>query len=273
MKKLTLLFCFILIFKSNFLIPQNIDVPQANVCRNGLFFNVPAITPVADTIRIPQISGCTIIDVNVKIDSFYHTWDADMEFRLIHNSENCLIINHVGGSGDNFIHTFLDDSASVPISSGIAPFTGSFIPSAPLSIFNGTATTGNWLLRMYDPAGADLGYLKAWCLQVTYQCPTGGIQTAGLPNAYKLEQNYPNPFNPLTSISFELPQAANIKLTVFDINGKTVKVIVNEFRNQGTYSETFDASNNPSGVYFYKLEAVGSSGKMFSDSKKMVLIK
>ena len=91
-----LLFAISILFKNNFVYSQSSDFPQSNVCRNGLFINVPNQFAVYDTMRIPQISGCTIVDVNIKIDSFYHTWDDDMEFRLIHNSENCLIINHVG---------------------------------------------------------------------------------------------------------------------------------------------------------------------------------
>jgi hypothetical protein len=83
-----------------------------------------------------------------------------------------------------------------------------------------------------------------------------------------LNENYPNPFNPSTKISFVLPQANNVKLTVYDALGREVAVLVNEFRQAGQWSAEFNASALSSGIYFYRLEA-GS----FTETKKMLLIK
>ena len=85
---------------------------------------------------------------------------------------------------------------------------------------------------------------------------------------YTLEQNYPNPFNPSTEIKYSIPSAAQVKIKVFDILGREVSILVNEYKEPGAYSITFDASNFSSGVYFYKLEA-GS----FSLVKKMMLLR
>lgn len=87
-------------------------------------------------------------------------------------------------------------------------------------------------------------------------------------NSFELHQNYPNPFNPTTTISFSLPQSANVSLQVFDVTGRRVATLVDENRPQGTYNEVFDASSLSSGLYFYRLTA-GS----FSSVEKMVLIK
>jgi photosystem II stability/assembly factor-like uncharacterized protein len=87
-------------------------------------------------------------------------------------------------------------------------------------------------------------------------------------SGYTLSQNYPNPFNPSTKISFVLPQANNVKLTVYDALGREVAVLVNEFRQAGQWSAEFNASALSSGIYFYRLEA-GS----FTETKKMLLIK
>jgi len=87
-------------------------------------------------------------------------------------------------------------------------------------------------------------------------------------NQYRLNQNYPNPFNPSTEISFSLAKSEKVKLTVYNLLGKEVAVLVNGMRNAGPQSVTFNAPNFASGVYFYKLEA-GSTVL----SKKMMLLK
>ena len=96
---------------------------------------------------------------------------------------------------------------------------------------------------------------------------------------FELHQNYPNPFNPVTKIKFDIasvgtvhlpvPQAGRtVRLTVYDILGKEIAELVNDELNPGTYEVNWDASNYPSGVYYYKLTAGD-----FTDTKKMVLIK
>lgn len=98
--------------------------------------------------------------------------------------------------------------------------------------------------------------------------PLTGINTNYMPVQFNLKQNYPNPFNPQTRISFEIPKGSNIKLTITDILGKEVFVLLNEFRQAGAHEVVFDGSTVASGVYFYKIETGD-----FTDSKKMVLIK
>lgn len=88
------------------------------------------------------------------------------------------------------------------------------------------------------------------------------------PNKIFLSQNYPNPFNPATNIKFDIPRRSNVKISIYDILGKEISVLVDEELNQGTFEVNWDASNFPSGVYFYKIE-IGE----FSESKKMILIK
>jgi hypothetical protein len=89
-----------------------------------------------------------------------------------------------------------------------------------------------------------------------------------IPSKYSLSQNYPNPFNPVTMISFSIPVSGNVKLVIYDMLGKEIAVLSNEFRSAGNYDVDFNASGLSSGAYFYKLES-GS----FSEIKKMVLIK
>ncbi|MBN8569345.1 MAG: T9SS type A sorting domain-containing protein [Ignavibacteria bacterium] len=90
----------------------------------------------------------------------------------------------------------------------------------------------------------------------------------GIPSKYSLSQNYPNPFNPASVIAYQIPANGFVSLKVFDISGREVSSLVNEVKDAGYYSVTFDAKNLSSGTYFYKL-----STDKFSAVKKMVVIK
>lgn len=89
-----------------------------------------------------------------------------------------------------------------------------------------------------------------------------------IPDAYSLNQNYPNPFNPSTMIKFGVPEAGNVKLSVYDLLGREVAVVVNNQLKAGNYEVNFNASQLSAGVYFYKL----ASGN-FVSTKKMILVK
>lgn len=103
--------------------------------------------------------------------------------------------------------------------------------------------------------------------------PIGITNNSELLNSYYLSQNYPNPFNPVTKIQFNLPVSGNVSLKIYDMLGKEVKTLVNNFTPAGTYNISFDGSNLSSGVYFYKLEVSGQEGNNFVMTKRMVLIK
>jgi Secretion system C-terminal sorting domain/Beta-propeller repeat len=90
----------------------------------------------------------------------------------------------------------------------------------------------------------------------------------GLPKEFALHNNFPNPFNPVTSISFDIPEQINVKISVYDVLGKEIKVLLDSRMEPGVHKVTFDASNYPSGIYFYRIE----TGK-FNLTKKMMLVK
>jgi len=105
---------------------------------------------------------------------------------------------------------------------------------------------------------------------VSYNFTLTGVveRESGIPKQFALQQNYPNPFNPSTEISYEVPKASFVKLSVFNMLGQKVADLVNGEQNPGKYQAPFNASNLSSGIYFYRLTA-GS----FVSIKKMVLIK
>jgi predicted acyl esterase len=85
---------------------------------------------------------------------------------------------------------------------------------------------------------------------------------------FSLKQNYPNPFNPVTLIEYSIAKAGTVQIRVYDILGKEIKVLVNEYAEAGTHRVEFNASSLSSGIYFYTINSGG-----FRDVKRMVLIK
>ena len=93
------------------------------------------------------------------------------------------------------------------------------------------------------------------------------------PDVYSLNQNYPNPFNPSTKITFSLAADALVSLKVFDILGQEIVTLINQNLIAGAHTHNFDAAGLNSGIYFYKLEVISTTGSNFSDIKKMTLLK
>jgi hypothetical protein len=142
---------------------------------------------------------------------------------------------------------------------------------------SGTAVTniiGNGYNVYYDASNSGNSYLR----ELTYSLVNGGYllpegttnvgEETTLPTSWDLNQNYPNPFNPSTTISYQMPEAGNVTLQVFNALGEKVATLVDEVKQAGFYSVAFDASNLPSGVYIYRI-----IGNNFSMSKKMLLTK
>lgn len=136
----------------------------------------------------------------------------------------------------------------------------------------------------FEDTGLGCMDTEAWLTGATYggqplrgndavrMVPEGpGKRVAGseaAPATFDLLANYPNPFNPTTTISFALPQAADVILTVFDVLGRQVRVLASGRHAEGRYEVTFDASGLPSGVFLYRLEAGD-----YVQTRRMVLSK
>jgi hypothetical protein len=89
-----------------------------------------------------------------------------------------------------------------------------------------------------------------------------------IPEKYFLGQNFPNPFNPSTKIRFEIPKGDIVKLVIYDIMGKEVIQLINEYKQPGVYTFTLDCSTYSNGVYFYSISTGG-----FNETRKMLIVK
>jgi Secretion system C-terminal sorting domain len=128
----------------------------------------------------------------------------------------------------------------------------------------------------FDPSGTFVGAFGStdWTANWTdftpgdYVLSVEETELDGIPASFELAQNYPNPFNPSTKIRYSLTNASNVKLTVFNVLGQEVALLVDGLRQAGTYEVNFEATNLPAGIYLYTLKT-GS----FEVTKKMALIK
>ncbi len=94
------------------------------------------------------------------------------------------------------------------------------------------------------------------------------VDFKGNPDKFELNQNYPNPFNPSTQLSYVLKVDGEVKLTVFNVVGQSVRLLVDGYQTAGYYEVMFDANELPAGIYLYKLQ-VGN----YSSVKRMTLVK
>ena len=89
-----------------------------------------------------------------------------------------------------------------------------------------------------------------------------------MPKSFKLEQNFPNPFNPSSTIRYDIPKASMVKIVVYDLLGRELKVLVNEEKTPGYYEVVLNAGDLASGIYYYTI----TTGD-FTQSRKMILMK
>ncbi|MDP3147519.1 MAG: T9SS type A sorting domain-containing protein [Ignavibacteria bacterium] len=134
------------------------------------------------------------------------------------------------------------------------------------AFIDATVENGNtyyYKITAIDYSGNESGTTNEAVLMIT-----DVADGTGIPTEFNLYQNYPNPFNPSTTISFDLPNSEFVSLTIYDVLGKQVASMVNEYKNAGRYSIRFDADRLSSGMYFYKISAGN-----FNQIKKFILMK
>jgi len=127
----------------------------------------------------------------------------------------------------------------------------------------------------YDQnAGGWAAWNETYFMRAVVGLPTGIEKELGVvPDKFALEQNYPNPFNPVTTIQYQLPEAAHVRLEVYNMLGQRIRTLVNKKQDANYYTVqwkglTDNGTRTSSGVYFYKIEAGD-----FVKTKKLLLLK
>lgn len=237
-----------------------------NQCSNTLPKPILDAQITYDTINISQNGTVDDVDVNLTLT---HSRDGDI--LILFNGPTGTqktLSSFNGGAGQNYTNTTFDDEASIPITQGTPPFTGSFIPEQLLSQLDGISMNGNWILRIFDNTAGNQGTLLSWCVNIRYSY-TISVKGNTFPVEYKLSQNYPNPFNPTTKINYSLGKSSYIRIVVYDALGREVSALVNGNQTAGNYVAVFSSDYLSTGMYYYSMYI---DGELFG-TKKMVIIK
>jgi subtilisin-like proprotein convertase family protein len=170
----------------------------ANFCHEGCTCYPSTDTPkaildvdtITSTIDVPD--NVSIDDVNVTLN-ITHTYDGDLSVYLISpQGTRVELFTGVGGAGDNFTNTTLDDDCATPITGGAAPFTGCYSPEGSLSAFDGEDSSGVWTLEVTDGFSQDTGDLQWWSLELCGEAePDGDGDGVG-----DTVDNCPSDYNP-----------------------------------------------------------------------------
>jgi hypothetical protein len=151
--------------------------------------------------------------------------------------------------------------------------------------FTGRYPIQNGTIMSYCHLGGSISFVNGFgplpgdTIRYTYSlahCLDSALNSSEIPLAFNLLQNYPNPFNPSTTIKFALPSEGFVTLVVYDITGREVaKLLNNKYYNAGIFTTAMDAGlyKLASGIYLYRLDVINGNKNIYSQIKKMVLIK
>ncbi len=268
-------------------------MPQTTLDGPGFFPTTDLLIISSGVIGIPQYRRDTILDFLLTGGDVYLTgeyltsYDSNLTFAWL--------VGMLGGSftwgmelSGNLTPQVLGDLATTPnavpqldyfwwgvasssYSPEVTPFLNhqgydigfifdSFLPGTGDLL---TASDQDWI-RQSDIELPSLLLME----NILHYFDSGVVTELDLPSAITLAQNYPNPFNPTTRIAFSLNEPCNVRLTVYDLSGKTIATLAAGWRNAGEHDVLFDGSGLGSGLYLYSLEAAG-----VKETRRMVLIK
>ncbi|MBE2226687.1 MAG: T9SS type A sorting domain-containing protein [Ignavibacteria bacterium] len=205
------------------------------------------------------LSGFNIDERNTRIyrtTNYGSTW-SNISGNLLNVPANSIIVDEVR---DSVLYVGCDAGVYYTSNLGASwAILGTGLPNAP--VFDINYHAGSQILCA-GTHGRSIFEIS------TANIPIGIVNNSEIAESFLLGQNFPNPFNPVTNIKFSIPKADYVRLIVYDIRGSEVALLINKNMPKGEYTYEFDASNLPSGVYFYTLRT-----EKFTSTKKMILVK
>lgn len=224
----------------------------------------------------PQVSTTDFANIyDLKFLNQNTGWAAgyrEVILKTTNGGANWIEQRNVAGSPGLYAIGFIDANTGWIV--GDASGSGSRM----LSTTNGGTTwnqnfQGNGRLTCIQFVNSSTGYIAGQYNNVYKTTNLGGLTGItpvgnNLPSSFRLYQNYPNPFNPSTKINFSIPETQKVMLYVYDVSGKRLEILIDNYFNAGTYSVDWDAAGYSTGIYFYTLTA----GE-FKETEKMILVK
>jgi hypothetical protein len=245
-----------LLFAGMYREPQT-GIPRGGVCvsiDNGTTWSsqgIPSRIVYALVAVSSTVCAGTDIGVFCSTDGGANWIPSNEGLSGTHVSAFAVTGRHLFAAVDTSIFLSLSGSAKwTDVSDGLPPVTFRKLTVGGGYLFAATMYNGIWRRRLSE--------------MTTAVKPLSST----LPNEFLLRQNYPNPFNPSTTIKYELPKSSGVRLSVYDMLGREVCVVVKERRDAGVHEAKFEASSLSTGVYFYRLQ-VGE----FVATKRMHLLR
>lgn len=172
-------------------------------------------------------------------------------------------------------------SFSVPIASSEVTSVGAAAAftkfTLPLSYYSAETPDTAWIEVIISNGQDDTLHLGSSLVldDLAFEGTATGVSDNQVkPTTFALEQNYPNPFNPETSIRYDLPEAATVRLLVYNALGQEIALLVDEQEPTGSYQVKLNAGSLPSGMYFYRMQATPLSGeRSFVQTRRLMLVK
>lgn len=210
---------------------------------DGVGANAPG-APLTHTINVPMGDDTVIDYVTVNTD-IAHTYINDLEITITHpNGTSAVIVWNRECGSENDLDVTFEDEANAIVCAG--PTVGVYNPANPLSAFSGLDSAGDWTISIRDHWDADLGTLNDWSL---YICGEAGLSV----DEFSVEDFalYPNPNNGEFTVKLKSRSNADINISVFDIQGRSV--FNNSFNNTTDFSQVINLNNVQSGMYLVEV--------------------
>tara|TARA_Y100001960_G_C14432875_1_gene708702 strand:- start:57 stop:803 length:747 start_codon:yes stop_codon:yes gene_type:complete len=224
---------------------------------------------------VSSSSGHVYFETLDDLNQTNHLWDVDyhkFEFNGTITSK-IMIDNHKMGSPKDLLSVFVDGECRGIARAQKSPFADEYVF---LLMAYSNKISGEKMTFSYYDAVNDIVYndIKDMSFEAdmiqgdAINSFTINYKTEATPSGYKLGAAYPNPFNPTTNIEYSVLEEGYANISVYDLQGRVIKELVNEYKDQGNYEIVWNAINIPSGVYFIQMNI-----NSFVSTQKVMLVK